>query len=96
MIFKYPAIALLLIALTGCATAPQPIPPQVAYVPVVKEAPEPPKVTKPDLPIDHLSKNATPAEIAKAYVLSIEIEDKFIAQLMNYLDAYRHKDKTKK
>lgn len=69
--------------------------PRVIYqrveVPIAVPCPEPPYLAWPDLPIDHMDRYQTPAEQAKAWVLSVEILRATLWQSIRLLDAYRVK-----
>lgn len=70
-------------------------PPRVIYqrveVPVPVPCPEPPYMAWPTLPIANVTANTPPAEVAKAYALSIEILQAHLWQSYRLLDGYRVK-----
>lgn len=70
-------------------------PPRVVYqrveVPVPVPCPEPPAMTWPTLPIANVTASTPPAEVAKAYALSIQILQAHLWQAMRLLDGYRVK-----
>lgn len=85
------------IALALCATlaACSPARPLVVVepveilVPVPAECPAPPIVYRPALPVAALHPDASPADVARAYVATIVVLQAYAAELETLLAAYR-------
>ena len=77
---------ILCIALGVGCTRPTPAP-----VPrfVVAPCPEPPARHRPHLPIEDLSPESTPDQVARAYVVSIKLLMAYALELETVLDGYR-------
>lgn len=83
-------LAILTLPALGCKPAPRIVYQQVP-VPVPVPCPEPPAMAWPTLPIANVTASTPPAEVAKAYALSIEILQAHLWQAMRLLDGYRVK-----
>ena len=76
--------------LAGCASAPIVSTRTVeVQVPVAVECPAPPHLARPSLPIKGLSAQSDPADVARAYVTSIESLQGYSLELETVLDGYR-------
>lgn len=78
-------IALFAALLSGCAMTKE------VLVPVYAEAPEPPIIKQPTLPIWSLTEedDANPDDVVRAYVKSLYMQRAHSDQLQCALDAYR-------
>lgn len=73
----------------GCR--PQRVVYQRVEVPIPVPCPEPPYLAWPVLPIANVSAATPPAEVAKAYALSVQILQAHLWQAYRLLDGYRVK-----
>lgn len=74
------ALCLMIGALCGCASAPQPLPERV-LVPVPVECPRPEVPPRPQLPISELKEGAPSADVARAYAATVEALKGYAKQL---------------
>lgn len=73
-------LCLLIGALCGCASTPQPLPERV-LVPVPVECPQPEVPPRPALPLSEINEDAPASEVARAYAASVEVLKAYAKQL---------------
>lgn len=81
----------LLIFLAGCASSP----PAEVRIPVPVQAPQPPEVSRPHLPIADLKKGDPPPLVERAYAASVKALQGYAGQLEQIIDGYRSPQKNK-